>query len=66
VFGSIARSRRHSASSSAADLRGISSIKVLRLRDIDLLKAVLLPRKLKLGPAHSIRHVGAGEQALAR
>src|SRR6266487_4693946 len=32
VCGSIARSRRHSASSSAADLRGISSIKVLRLR----------------------------------
>ena len=51
VCGSIARSRRHSASSSAADLRGISSIKVLRLRDIDLLEAALSPRKLKLGPA---------------
>jgi hypothetical protein len=35
------------ASSSAADLRGISSIKVLRLRDIDLMEAALLPRKLK-------------------
>ena len=65
VCGSIAGSRRHSASSSAADLRGISSIKVLRLRDIDLLEAVLVPRKLKPGPAHSI-HVSAGEQALAR
>src|SRR5258705_12504374 len=32
VCGSIARSRRHSTSSSAADLRGIS-IKVLRLRE---------------------------------
>src|ERR1700730_18208980 len=64
VCGSIAGSRRHSASSSAADLRGISSIKVLRLRDIDLL-AALVPRKLKPGPAHSI-HVSAGEQALAR
>lgn len=49
------------ASSSAADLRGISSIKVLRLRDIDLLEAALLPRELKPGPAHSIRHVSAGE-----
>ena len=65
VGGSIARSRRHSASSAAADLRGISSTKVLRLRDIDLLEAALLPRKLKPGPAHSI-HVSAGEQALAR
>jgi hypothetical protein len=42
----------------AADLRGISSIKVLRLRDIDLLEAVLLPRKPKPRPAHSIHHVG--------
>jgi len=58
--------RQKPASSSAADLRGISSIKVLRLRDIDLLEAVLLPCKLKPGPAHSIHHVGAGEQALAR
>src|SRR5712672_607359 len=64
VCGSIARSRRHSASSSAADLRGISSIKVLRLRDIDLLEAALLPRKLKPGPAHSIHHVSAGEQSV--
>src|SRR6266853_2566925 len=32
VCGSIARSRRHSVSSSAADLLGISSIKVLQLR----------------------------------
>jgi hypothetical protein len=62
VCGSIARSRRHSASSSAANLRGISSIKV---RDIDLLEAALLPRRLKPGPAHSIHHVSAGEQALA-
>src|SRR4030088_2417488 len=54
VCGSIARSRRHSASSAAADLRGISSIKVLRLRDIDLSEVVLLPRKLKQGPGHSI------------
>jgi len=57
--------RRGPASSSAADLRGISSIKVLRLREIDLLEAVLLPRKLKPGPAHSILHVST-EQALAR
>ena len=47
-------------------LRGIFSIKVLGLRDIDLLEAALLPRKLKPGPAHSIHHVDAGEQALAR
>jgi len=64
VCGSIARSRRHSASSAAADLRGISSTKVLRLRDIDLLEAALLPRKLKPGPAHSIHHVSAGEQSV--
>jgi hypothetical protein len=31
-------------------------IKVLRLRDIDLLEAALLPRKLKPGPSHSIHH----------
>jgi hypothetical protein len=54
VFGSIASSLRHSASSSSADLRGISSIKVLRLRDIDLLEVLLLPLKLKRGPGHSI------------
>ena len=30
------------------------STKVLRLRDIDLLEVVLLPHKLKRGPAHSI------------
>ena len=36
--------------SSAADLRGISSIKVLRLRDINHLDAALLPRKLKPEP----------------
>jgi hypothetical protein len=35
-------------------LRSISSIKVLRLRDIDLSEVVLLPLKLKLGPGHSI------------
>jgi hypothetical protein len=63
VCGSIARSRRHSASSSAADLRGISSIKVLRLRDIDLSEAALLPRKLKQGPGHSITAVGVRERS---
>ena len=42
------------------------SIKVLRLRDIDLLEAVPLPRKLKPERAHSIHHVGTGEHALAR
>jgi hypothetical protein len=58
--------RRQNATNGMYCLRGISSIKVLRLRDIDLLEAVLLPRKLKPGPAHSIQHVDAGEQALVR
>jgi hypothetical protein len=63
---SIARSRRHSASSSAADLRGISSIKVLRLRDIDLSEVVLLPLKLKQGPGHSITALAWASAASAR
>jgi hypothetical protein len=49
-----------------ADLRGIFSIKVLRLRDIDLSEVVLLPLKLKQGPGHSITALASASAASAR
>ena len=48
------------------DLRGISSIKVLGLRDIDLSEVVLLPLKLKPGPGHSITALAWASAASAR
>jgi hypothetical protein len=48
------------------DLRGISSIKALRLRDIALSEVVLLPLKLKQGPGHSITALAWASAASAR
>ena len=42
------------------------SIKVLRLRDIDLSEVVLLPLKLKQGPGHSITALAWASAASAR